>query len=76
MNTDACMSQYRVIIGMESVEVVGACLAGPVSSHQIIFEENTNLLNYRRITIVSRSNLNGCNQIFLSIRTKHTDRKL
>ena len=51
-------------------------LAGTVSAQQVVLKENTDFRNQRHIVFTGGGNLYRRNQVFLSIRTKHTDRKL
>ena len=70
------MCQRRIIIGTERIEIIRIRLAGTVSAQQVVLKENTNFRNQRHIVFTGSGNLYRRNQVFLSIRTKHTDQKL
>ena len=75
-NRNTGMRQRRIIIGTERIEIIRIRLAGTIPAQQVVLKENTDFRNQRHIVFTGGGNLYRRNQVFLSIRTKHTDRKL
>ena len=75
-NRNTGMRQRKIIIGTERIEIIRIRLAGTIPAQQVVLKENTDFRNQRHIVFTGGGNLYRRNQVFLSIRTKHTDRKL
>ena len=63
--------QRGVVVGVERVEIVGARLARPVPAHQVVFEEDADLLDEGKITLARGGYLDRRQEVLLPIRAEH-----
>ena len=69
-NMDACSCQKRIIVGTESIEVLRIDFGGTVAAQQVVFEDDTHFgYDSRSIRMLGCSNLDGSNQVFLTVGT-------
>src|SRR5689334_16668492 len=73
---NASFCQYRIVRGLESLEVLGIELMRAVAAVQLVFEVNANFGYNRFAVLFSSSNLYGGNKVFLPVSTDNTDWQL
>ena len=77
MNVETDFCQWRIVVALEGIEVVGTHLGASVSAPQVVLEENSHLLHHRVAVLVARSShLEGGDKIFLTVGAHLADRKL
>ena len=70
------MGQRGIVVGTESVEVVGIDLAGAVAAQQVVFEKDTHLGYDGLSVLLGGSYLDGGDEVLLAIGAQHADREL
>lgn len=73
--TDFC--ELRIVIALERIEVVGAHFGGAVASPEVVLEKYGHFLNHRgTVECGCGCNLEGGNQVFLTIGADFANREL
>ena len=75
-NIDARMSQGRIVVGTERIEIISVDFAGSVASQQVILEKDTHLRYDGQTILFGSSDLNCRDQILLAVGAQHADREL
>lgn len=73
---DAGVGQHGIIVGAESVEVVGADFAGTIAPEQVVFEEDAYFGYDGLVVFFGGGYLDGGDEVFFSVGAEHADGQL